>query len=314
MQNKFIITITDVKGSKQYNIHQFVKHILLYIALLILAIILVAFTSIKLLISEVASIEKNRNKLVEDYQRIEQINKNLDAEVAQKNNDMEIIRGRLGSLEGFIGITQNDNENITMDDSGGNISYILERVDLAKVTAEQKGLTMRMVPSGSPVEYVQISSPFGYRMHPLLKRQEYHSGIDLRVPVGTKIYATADGVVSFSKMGYNGGYGVMVKIDHAYGFRTVYAHLSKPNVNEGDFVKKGQVIAYSGNSGLSTGPHLHYEILFLQERINPKPFLDWTMKDYNEIFEKEKSIKWQSLLNVVSAIREIVPNVKKENP
>lgn len=305
MDNKFIITITDIKGSRQYNIHQFMKHILLYVLLFIATIILVSFAAIRLLLAEIASIEENRDALIRDYSRIEEMNKNLDAQIIQKNNDIETIRGRLGNLEGFIGMSNGDDMDATSQDT--SIEHILERVDLAKITAEQKGFTMRMLPNGNPVTHFQVSSPFGYRSHPLMKRREFHTGIDLRVPVQTPVYTTADGVVSFAKRGYNGGYGHMVKIDHAYGFRTVYAHLNTLAANEGDFVKKGQVIGYSGNSGLSTGPHLHYEVLFLGERLNPKPFMDWTMRNYDDIFNKEKDIKWQSLLNLINTIRENIP-------
>ncbi len=303
MDNKFIITITDIKGSRQYNIHQFVKHILLYIILSIIVVILVSFATIRLLLGEIATIEKNRDQLIEDYNRIETMNKDLDEQIAQKNNDIAIIRERLGHVEGFVGVSNGEN---TTEEQHANIEQMLERVDIARITAEQKGFTLRMVPNGNPLQHFQISSNFGYRAHPLIKQREFHTGIDLRVPVGTSVYATADGVVSFSKKGYNGGYGNMVKVDHAYGFRTVYAHLSELAVKEGDFVKKGQVVAYSGNSGLSTGPHLHYEVVFLGNRLNPKPFMDWTMRNYDEIFEREKEIKWQSLLDNVSTIREVI--------
>ncbi|MDE5816825.1 MAG: M23 family metallopeptidase [Helicobacter sp.] len=304
MDNKFIITITDIKGSRQYNIHQFVKHILLYVILSIIVVILVSFATIRLLLGEIATIEENRNKLIEDYNRIEAINKSLDEEIAQKNNDIAIIRGRLGHLEGFVGVSNgetNANEN-----PEANIVQMLERVDVARITAEQKGFTLRMVPNGNPLQHFQVSSNFGYREHPLIKKREFHTGIDLRVPVGTSVYTTADGVVSFSKKGYNGGYGNMVKVEHAYGFHTVYAHLSELAVKEGEFVKKGQVVAYSGNTGLSTGPHLHYEVLFLGNRLQPKHFMNWTMRNYEDIFEREKEIKWQSLLDSISTIREFI--------
>ncbi|MDE7316666.1 MAG: M23 family metallopeptidase [Helicobacter sp.] len=304
MDNKFIITITDIKGSRQYNIHQFVKHILLYVLLSIIVVILVSFATIRLLLGEIATIEENRNKLIEDYNRIEAINKNLDEEIAQKNNDIAIIRGRLGHLEGFVGVS--NGETNASEERETNIEHMLERVDVARITAEQKGFTLRMLPNGSPLQHFQVSSNFGYREHPLIKKREFHTGIDLRVPVGTPVYTTADGVVSFSKKGYNGGYGNMVKIEHAYGFHTAYAHLSELAVKEGEFVKKGQIIAYSGNTGLSTGPHLHYEVIFLGNRLQPKHFMNWTMRNYDDIFEREKEIKWQSLLDSISTIREFI--------
>lgn len=104
----------------------------------------------------------------------------------------------------------------------------------------------------------RISSRFGYRFHPVLKKNKYHSGIDIAAPRGTPILAADNGIVIFSK--YNGGYGKMITIDHGIGYSTVYGHASTLLVSYGQKVTKGQKIALVGSTGLSTGPHLHFEI------------------------------------------------------
>lgn len=104
----------------------------------------------------------------------------------------------------------------------------------------------------------RISSPFGERMHPILKQKRFHSGMDIAIPTGTDVLAADRGRVMIS--GWNGGYGYFIVIDHGNGLATAYAHNSRLLVKEGDLVTQGQVIAKSGSTGLSTGPHLHFEV------------------------------------------------------
>ena len=111
------------------------------------------------------------------------------------------------------------------------------------------------VPHGTPTEYVRISSPFGSRIHPITHKRHGHKGIDLAAPRNTPIYATADGVVTFS--GRNGGYGNFVKLNHKNGYKTAYAHMNRIAVRKGKTVQKGDLIGYVGTTGSSTGNHLH---------------------------------------------------------
>ncbi|MDW8027692.1 MAG: peptidoglycan DD-metalloendopeptidase family protein [Armatimonadota bacterium] len=113
----------------------------------------------------------------------------------------------------------------------------------------------------------KIVSGFGYRFHPIFRRVKFHYGIDISAPYGTPIRAVADGVVIFS--GWRRAYGNTVIIDHGDGLATLYAHCSRLLVNEGEVVKQGQVIALVGSTGLSTGPHLHFEVRRYGEPINP---------------------------------------------
>lgn len=125
-------------------------------------------------------------------------------------------------------------------------------------------------PSIRPVE-AQICSPFGVRFHPIYRRYIKHDGVDLAVEYGNKVRAGADGVVKFA--GWQAGYGLLIIINHEYGYETRYGHNSKLLVHPGQVVKKGQVICLSGNTGESTGPHVHYEVRFKGEPIDPVPFL-----------------------------------------
>jgi murein DD-endopeptidase MepM/ murein hydrolase activator NlpD len=117
----------------------------------------------------------------------------------------------------------------------------------------------------------RISSPFGWRMHPILKNRRFHSGIDIAIPSGTPVQAADSGVVMIS--GWNGGYGYFIAIDHGKGISTAYAHNSRLLVKEGDVVTKGQTIALSGSTGWSTGPHLHFEVRENGTPVNPMNYL-----------------------------------------
>lgn len=130
---------------------------------------------------------------------------------------------------------------------------------------------IRYLPLGTPLNG-SITSRFGKRKDPINKKSAFHTGIDIGGKIGDKIYAPADGVVI--KSFRNGGYGKYIAIDHGNGYTTAYAHLHKYLVHKGDRVTRGQVIGLVGNTGRSTGPHLHYEIALNNNTINPHNFIE----------------------------------------
>jgi len=127
------------------------------------------------------------------------------------------------------------------------------------------------LPSLYPVAMPYNSSSYGWRMHPILGKRAFHEGIDFSAAHGEPIYATAGGIVV--KAGWAGAYGNLVSINHGGGLQTRYAHISKILVKKGDIVKKEDLIAYVGNTGRSTGPHLHYEIRLKNRPLDPKQYL-----------------------------------------
>jgi murein DD-endopeptidase MepM/ murein hydrolase activator NlpD len=127
------------------------------------------------------------------------------------------------------------------------------------------------VPSSKPVQTATYTSGYGVRSDPFRGSAAMHAGIDLAAPMGTPIYATADGVVDRAE--WSGGYGNMVEIDHGKGLQTRFGHLSRILVHPGDRVVRGQEIAMMGSTGRSTGSHLHYEVRIDGHAVNPVPFL-----------------------------------------
>ena len=155
--------------------------------------------------------------------------------------------------------------------------------------AANKADMLKHIPAIMPVRDVElqrISSYFGHRTDPFYKIQKFHSGIDFAAPVGTKIYCTGDGVVEQVVLG-NNGYGNYIVIDHGYGYKTRYAHLKKALVKKGQKVSRGENIALMGNTGKSTAPHLHYEVIKNEKPINPVDFFfnDLTPEEYEQILE-----------------------------
>lgn len=119
--------------------------------------------------------------------------------------------------------------------------------------------------------HTRISSPYGNRIHPILKTNRFHSGIDIPAPTGTNIVAAAAGRVAFA--GTQGGYGRTIILDHGGGIMTLYAHNSQLMVSEGAQVTQGSVIAKAGSTGMSTGPHLHFEVRENGKYVDPMPWL-----------------------------------------
>ena len=143
-----------------------------------------------------------------------------------------------------------------------------EAIDSGRLPNSRKAVA---VPSRSPLDMIQLTSGYGMRDHPVLKRRARHKGIDLSAPTGTPIYATADGHVE--RADWFSSYGLYVQIDHGGELETRYAHMSRLAVKDGAFVRKGDIIGYVGSTGRSTGPHLHYEVRVSGEAVNPIPYM-----------------------------------------
>jgi len=157
---------------------------------------------------------------------------------------------------------QVDQLTVSMEVQENNFSLLIEAL-------EDRRELLSCTPSIRPTKG-WISSSFGYRISPFTGKRELHKGIDIANHEGTKIIATANGIVTF--YGRNGGYGNMMIIDHGYGMVSNYAHLKKNVKDVGDIVKRGDLIGYMGNSGRSTGPHLHYEVRLNGVPVDPDKY------------------------------------------
>ena len=163
--------------------------------------------------------------------------------------------------------------------------------------AKEKEKMLSHIPAIQPVSNKNLNrmaSGYGYRIHPIYKTRKMHWGMDFSAPMGTPVYATGDGKVEKVQWSRR-GYGNQVKINHGYGYKTFYAHLKKFTVKKNQNVKRGDLIGYIGNSGTSTAPHLHYEIIKNNRRVNPVNFYfnDLSEREYDEML-KLSSLRNQS--------------------
>jgi murein DD-endopeptidase MepM/ murein hydrolase activator NlpD len=155
--------------------------------------------------------------------------------------------------------------------------------------AKNKSQMLAAIPAIQPVSNKnlrRIASGFGYRIDPIYRTRKMHKGLDFSAPTGTKIYATGDGVIKKVKRA-RWGYGTHVVIDHGYGYSTLYGHMSRAIVRQGQRVKRGQQIGLVGSTGKSTGPHLHYEVAKNGVQVNPIGYFynDLTTEQYEEIIK-----------------------------
>ena len=158
-------------------------------------------------------------------------------------------------------------------------------IELAKNKANMLASTPAIQPVSNK-NLKQMASGFGMRIHPIYKTQQFHDGMDFTAKIGTPIYATGNGKIEKVESSAR-GYGKYVIIDHGFGYKTLYAHMSKFKVTIGQKVNRGDVIGYVGNTGLSSGPHLHYEVHKYGEKINPVNFYfnDLTAEQYEKMLE-----------------------------
>lgn len=169
--------------------------------------------------------------------------------------------------------------------------------EIAKL-AEDKEKFLAAIPAIQPVrneDLTRMASGYGYRSDPFTKARKFHYGMDFTAPRGTPVYASGDGVVIRADNGA-AGYGRHVRIDHGYGYVSLYAHLYKYNVRKNQRVKRGDIIGFVGSTGRSQAPHLHYEVFKDDQRINPINFYYGSLsaEEFNELL-KQASIENQSL-------------------
>jgi murein DD-endopeptidase MepM/ murein hydrolase activator NlpD len=160
--------------------------------------------------------------------------------------------------------------------------------DLVKMAVSKEKM-LASIPAIQPIankDLERTASGWGYRIHPIYKIRKFHYGIDFTAPTGTDIYVTGDGIVEQIESSQR-GYGNSIIINHGFGIKTLYGHMDHFNIRQGQKVKRGDIIGFVGNTGLSTAPHLHYEVIRSGEKVNPVNYFfnDLTSDEYDRMIE-----------------------------
>ncbi|WP_236633577.1 M23 family metallopeptidase [Campylobacter armoricus] len=287
MKDKFTLTITDVNGSRHFLLSQIIKKVIIYFTSFVFVVIVMGALYINYLAEKRTELIKEQDALLAKNTKLFSQNESMQKSLEEKTTLYDELQTQLANIEDNLGLKQDESLDIP------------ERLEKIKLTNDQAYLFLTQIPNGHVIEDNGITGNFGWRHHPILNKKEFHPGIDLRAALKTPIYAPANGVVEYAAYS-NNGYGYSVILIHNFGFKTVYAHMSRQDVvKAGQFVKKGDLLGYTGNTGLSTGPHLHYEVRFINKLLDPKIFIDLNRKNYEQIFDKERRVPWQSLIKAL---------------
>ncbi len=313
MKNRLIITVSDVHGTRAFNVHQIAKKLIVAIVLFVIIIIGGGFWVINNLNTKMDTLRLQKEKeielkekeievkakeikaLFEKEKSLQAQNKFYSMQIKGKVQDIEELSSKLDQIEDMIGL-KNEEEK----------KEVITEETLATITEKMKMYMLTTIPNGAPLQSTKVTSNYGYRIHPINKKRKFHRGIDLKAARKTPIYAPADGIVSFVQPRNIGDFGRLIKIQHNFGFETLYAHLNKTNVKVGDIVRKNELIGLTGSSGRSTAPHLHYELRYGSKLLNPKDFLKWQLDNYDFILKKQRRVPWESLVKLINEQHKMV--------
>ena len=261
--------------------------------------------------------EKRKDREIEvvllQYELLKQKMENLEkvvADLEDRDNNVyrlifesepiptEIRKAGFGGIDRYRKLSGYQNSDL-MIETTKKLDQLSKRIyvqsksydEVVKMVKNKEQL-LNAIPAIMPINTNFLKSPpsgYGYRTHPIYKAQHFHKGMDFSASVGTPIYATGEGVIELAEYN-NSGYGNHVVINHGFGYKTLYGHMVKIKTQKGKKVKRGELIGLVGNTGLSTGPHVHYEVMKNNEYLNPINFY------YNDLTPEQ----YQSLLDISS--------------
>jgi len=293
------LDIIFISGKENRTVNFHIKFGFLILIMIMIITVLVVFVNN---ITNFATIEVDRNKLIQlraENKIVREELVSIEKEITNLNvliDSLELYDKKLRTYASLAPINEDlrsmgvggytptyDEKNVSskisknLDNLSQTLNNLLARAKLQKQSfdelltqIEEKKYLQDHTPSIIPVQGWLIRG-FDYQVDPFTNEIKMHEGLDIAAPLGTPIVAPADGTIKFA--GHKEGFGLTLQIDHGYGFITLYAHCQRLKVTNGMTVKRGDIIAYVGNTGKSTGPHLHYEVRLSQTPINPMNYI-----------------------------------------
>ncbi|HPD27163.1 MAG TPA: M23 family metallopeptidase [Paludibacteraceae bacterium] len=236
-------------------------------------------------------LQEQMNELQSLLTDLQQRDDNLYRVIFQADPILSEVRHRqMGNDQRYQALQNMSNSKIMvsvtkqMDDLKRQTYIQSKSYDELIMLAKQNEQKLLCIPAIQPIynkDLTRVASGYGMRIDPIYRTRKMHQGMDFTAPIGTEIFATGNGIVK--EAGWRQGYGKCVKINHGFGYETLYAHMHKITARVGQSVKRGDVIGEVGNTGKSTGPHLHYEVHFKGTPVNPQNyyFLDLSPEEYD---------------------------------
>ncbi|RDU58539.1 M23 family metallopeptidase [Helicobacter sp. MIT 99-5507] len=271
IRDKFIISIVDNNGIKQFSIHRFVKKFFIYFLLFLIISNILIFITIKLLASELKEMKTQRYEILDKYKYIYDKNKNIKQQVEISQNKLDEINTKMFDLEDIISMKDAVISNTNAE------SY-----DMSSLSQSKKETILQLLPNSFPFD---INNNF--------HSSSLKSGIVFDLPKAIPIYATADGIIDLRVDNSTKDAGKFVKIIHSFGFTSIYGYLSKITLKRGDVVKKGQLIGYSNTTA---NKNLYYDIRFLGSEVDVEKFIAWNIDNFLSVINEDSIVNWNGLL------------------
>lgn len=272
IRDKFIISIIDNNGVKQFNVHRFIKKVLFYCVGFFAIVAVVLYFTIRFLADELKEMQSRKDDTVDKYVEVYNENLTLRQEVDKNQEHLDEVNKKIVDLEDVISM-----KNAIVEAKETN------PFDIESLNDKQKEMLLKIIPN---------SKPFSSKIDATPTLQK--TGAVFSLPNATPILATADGIVDLTRSNDTTGIGKFVKIVHTFGFNSIYGHLSKLVVNRGDVVKRGQIIGYSGKH--NGNPSVFYDIRFLGSEVEMAHFVAWNLENFNSVVSAESIVNWDSLL------------------